>query len=81
MKKYKYKMKTLSEAVLNYHEIDKNDGKLTVKEAVLQECDDAKCIAGVRGSRIVSGRRTYGKGITANVAWEDAILKILSIDR
>ena len=72
-------MRTLNEAILNYHEIDRLEANMTVKEAVLQECDDAKCIDTCWGKSIVSGRHVYGKGKTLDMAWEDAALRILNV--
>lgn len=74
-------MKTLTEAVLNASEVNPEDGKMSVKEAVLQEVRDAKCVRGAMGYRIISGRTTLGTGTTKDNAWENAILRILGFYR
>jgi hypothetical protein len=73
------KMRTLEEAILNRFEIGIGDAKMTVKAAVLQEMDDARCVDSVRGPTIVSGRHTYGRGTTVNEAWENAALRVLGV--
>jgi deoxyribose-phosphate aldolase len=72
-------MRTLLEAILNRCEVTLEDAKLTVKEAVLQEDDTAKCIKTSTGYSIRSGKTRYGKGKTEEFAWENAILNLLEI--
>ena len=74
-------MKTLIEAILNKHEINVKDAKCSVRDAVLAEASDAKAELrmGKFGIYIKSGRKTLGKGIDEDQAWENAILNILDI--
>jgi len=71
-------MKTLLEAILNKFEVTLKDAKLTVKEAVLQEDDTAKCVKISKGYSIRSGNEVYGKGKTKEYAWENSALNLLS---
>jgi len=71
-------MKMLLDTILDIAEVNIEDAKKTVKEAVLQEDCDAKCIKISKGYSIKSGRKRLGKGPTEELAWEDAIIDILS---
>ena len=78
-------MRTLLEAILNKHEISIRDAKLSVKDVVVQECDDAQCVKTIKGIpykwyKIKSGSKVLGTGSTIDNAWENAALKILSIN-
>ena len=72
-------MQTLLDAILNKAEVTYEDAKMTVKDCVMEEVDDAKCIKTRHGYSIKSGTKALGKGITKEIAWTDAILKILSL--
>ena len=72
-------MRTLLDVILDKVQVTKEDSRLTVKEAVLEEDSSAKCIKNkkTKGYSIKSGRVTLGKGSTRDYAWEDAILKLI----
>ena len=72
-------MKTLMGAILNKLEIDKTDEKLSVRDAVLREYDDARVVLEKTGVFIKSGGMTIGKGVNEDLAWENAILTILDV--
>ena len=73
-------MKTLLEAILDQCEISAQDAKLSVRDIVIQECDDAVLIKQIKGYTIKSGRKVLGKGTSIDNAWEDAALNILNIN-
>jgi len=69
-------METLLDVILSQAEITKENARLTVKEAVLQEDDTAKCVKTASGFSIRSGRESLGRGKTVEQAWESAVRKI-----
>lgn len=71
-------MKTVLEAILDLAEVDSNTAKMTVKDAMLQEADDAHLVLGKGGKvYIKSGRKTLGHGKTVCQAWENAFLNAI----
>ena len=70
-------MRTYLDLILNQAEVTLEGAKLTVKDFVLQEDDTAKCIRTKKYFSIRSGAKRLGKGLTSEIAWENAAINIL----
>lgn len=72
-------MMTLANAILKQFEICAIFGDTPVKEVVLQEIGDARCVRLVGCYAIKSSQMVIGKGKTPDSAWENAALRVLKI--